>query len=103
MTTPRETAWRTPVVVKARAAVAASPRRTRPIPYEPYAPWSGRGRGGRRPGRPDHVFAAVTRLHIPLEYLAELSTAGDCEVVAGAHETHGAALVHARTHARRGR
>ncbi|QKZ16390.1 nitrate reductase subunit beta [Streptomyces chartreusis] len=32
---------------------------------------------------PDHVFAAVTRLRIPLEYLAELFTAGDTEVVAG--------------------
>ncbi len=32
---------------------------------------------------PDHVFAAVTRLRIPLEYLAELFTAGDAEVVAG--------------------
>jgi nitrate reductase beta subunit len=33
---------------------------------------------------PDHVFAAVTRLRIPLEYLAELFTAGDTDVVAGA-------------------
>ncbi|HEU4752911.1 MAG TPA: nitrate reductase subunit beta, partial [Armatimonadota bacterium] len=32
---------------------------------------------------PDHVFAAVTRLRIPLEYLAELFTAGDTDVVAG--------------------
>ncbi|MFJ7175208.1 hypothetical protein ACIQXA_01910 [Streptomyces massasporeus] len=32
---------------------------------------------------PDHVFAAVTRLRIPLEYLAELFTAGDADVVAG--------------------
>jgi nitrate reductase / nitrite oxidoreductase, beta subunit len=32
---------------------------------------------------PDHVFAAVTRLRIPLEYLAELFSAGDTDVVAG--------------------
>jgi nitrate reductase beta subunit len=32
---------------------------------------------------PDHVFAAVTRLRIPLEYLAELFTAGDTDVVGG--------------------
>ncbi|EXU61937.1 hypothetical protein Z951_44410 [Streptomyces sp. PRh5] len=32
---------------------------------------------------PDHVFAAATRLRIPLEYLAELFTAGDTDVVAG--------------------
>jgi nitrate reductase beta subunit len=32
---------------------------------------------------PDHVFAAVTRLRIPLEYLAELFTAGDADVVGG--------------------
>lgn len=32
---------------------------------------------------PDHVFAAVTRLRIPLEYLAELFTAGDTDLVAG--------------------
>ncbi|MEU2631561.1 nitrate reductase subunit beta, partial [Kitasatospora sp. NPDC007106] len=38
--------------------------------------------GGSRDD-PDHVFAAVTRLRIPLEYLAELFSAGDTEVVAG--------------------
>ncbi|MCI3241841.1 nitrate reductase subunit beta [Streptomyces spinosisporus] len=32
---------------------------------------------------PDHVFAAVTRLRIPLDYLASLFTAGDTDVVAG--------------------
>ncbi|UCM91536.1 nitrate reductase subunit beta [Streptomyces marincola] len=32
---------------------------------------------------PDHVFAAVTRLRIPLEYLAELFAAGDADVVGG--------------------
>lgn len=32
---------------------------------------------------PDHVFAAVTRLRIPLEYLASLFTAGDPDVVGG--------------------
>ncbi|MER6336394.1 nitrate reductase subunit beta [Streptomyces tendae] len=32
---------------------------------------------------PDHVFAAVTRLRIPLEYLASLFTAGDTDVVGG--------------------
>ncbi|MCN9242521.1 nitrate reductase subunit beta [Streptomyces sp. RY43-2] len=32
---------------------------------------------------PDHVFAAVTRLRIPLDYLANLFTAGDTDIVAG--------------------
>ncbi|AQW56395.1 hypothetical protein SHXM_09858 [Streptomyces hygroscopicus] len=32
---------------------------------------------------PDHMFAAVTRPRTPLEYLAELFTAGDTDVVAG--------------------
>ncbi|WP_019548245.1 nitrate reductase subunit beta [Streptomyces sulphureus] len=38
---------------------------------------------GGDPGDPDHVFAAVTQLRTPLEYLAQLFTAGDTDVVAG--------------------
>ncbi|WP_165986261.1 nitrate reductase subunit beta [Streptomyces sp. YIM 98790] len=41
------------------------------------------GEAGGNQDDPDHVFAAVTRLRIPLEYLAELFTAGDTERVAG--------------------
>ncbi|MFC5720847.1 nitrate reductase subunit beta [Streptomyces gamaensis] len=38
---------------------------------------------GGDPDSPDHVFGAVTGLRIPLEYLAELFTAGDTDAVAG--------------------
>ncbi|MGW3044741.1 nitrate reductase subunit beta [Kitasatospora sp. NPDC001159] len=41
------------------------------------------GEAGGDADDPDHVFAAVTRLRIPLEYLANLFTAGDTDAVAG--------------------
>ncbi|KNE79761.1 MULTISPECIES: nitrate reductase subunit beta [Streptomyces] len=41
------------------------------------------GEAGGNADDPDHVFAAVTRLRIPLEYLANLFSAGDTDVVAG--------------------
>ncbi|MFI2031241.1 nitrate reductase subunit beta [Streptomyces buecherae] len=41
------------------------------------------GEAGGDPENPDHVFAAVTRLRIPLEYLANLFAAGEADVVAG--------------------
>lgn len=41
------------------------------------------GEAGGDAEDPDHVFAAVTRLRIPLDYLANLFTAGDTDVVAG--------------------
>ncbi|WP_372404400.1 nitrate reductase subunit beta [Streptomyces luteireticuli] len=41
------------------------------------------GAAGGSADDPDHVFAAVTRLRIPLEYLASLFTAGDTDAVAG--------------------
>ncbi|GHF34443.1 nitrate reductase subunit beta [Streptomyces morookaense] len=41
------------------------------------------GAAGGSADDPDHVFAAVTRLRIPLEYLANLFTAGDTDAVAG--------------------
>jgi nitrate reductase beta subunit len=41
------------------------------------------GEAGGDADDPDHVFAAVTRLRIPLDYLANLFTAGDTDAVAG--------------------
>ncbi|MEU7151773.1 nitrate reductase subunit beta [Streptomyces sp. NPDC045456] len=41
------------------------------------------GEAGGDAEDPDHVFAAVTRLRIPLDYLANLFAAGDTDVVAG--------------------
>ncbi|MEV5597119.1 nitrate reductase subunit beta [Streptomyces sp. NPDC052496] len=41
------------------------------------------GEAGGDAADPDHVFAAVTRLRIPLDYLANLFAAGDADVVAG--------------------
>ncbi|MFH8347745.1 nitrate reductase subunit beta [Streptomyces sp. NPDC018045] len=41
------------------------------------------GDAGGNAEDPDHVFAAVTRLRIPLDYLANLFAAGDTDVVAG--------------------
>ena len=54
--------------------------------------------GGRRlRGRPDDVFGAIDNLRIPLEYLANLLTAGDTDVVSSrAAPPRGDALVHAQ-------
>ena len=46
------------------------------------------------------LFGAIDALRIPVEYLAELFTAGDTAGSAGAAEAGGDALLHARHHAR---
>ncbi|MFC8003430.1 nitrate reductase subunit beta [Streptomyces olivaceus] len=85
-----EAARRSPVydlVARYRVALPLHPEyRTLPMVWyvPPLSPVldAVTGAGGDQDD-PDHVFAAVTRLRIPLEYLASLFTAGDTDVVGG--------------------
>jgi nitrate reductase beta subunit len=85
-----DAARRSPVyalIARYRVALPLHPEyRTMPIVWyvPPLSPvLDAVGEAGGDADDPDHVFAAVTRLRIPLDYLANLFTAGDTDAVAG--------------------